>query len=149
MVVIDHDVIRRNYAAFTRHLPKVQAYYAVKANPAPEIVRTLYKAGASFDVASLPEFLLVHENIEHLPGQGAAGLHLGQDHLRQSHQARETLEALDQYKPLLTYDNLDELRKIKRYAPHAGLVLRLRVPNTGSMVELSSKFGCDTGEAVT
>jgi ornithine decarboxylase len=27
-------------------------------------------------------------------------------------------------------------------------VLRLRVPNTGSMVELSSKFGCDTGEAV-
>jgi len=26
--------------------------------------------------------------------------------------------------------------------------LRLRVPNTGSMVELSSKFGCDPGEAV-
>ena len=48
----------------------------------------------------------------------------------------------------MTYDNLDELRKIKRYAPHAGLVLRLRVPNTGSMVELSSKFGCDTSEAV-
>ena len=28
------------------------------------------------------------------------------------------------------------------------MVLRLRVPNTGSMVELSSKFGCDPGEAV-
>jgi len=40
------------------------------------------------------------------------------------------------------------LRKIQRYAPHAGLVLRLRVPNTGSMVELSSKFGCDSGVAV-
>ena len=26
-------------------------------------------------------------------------------------------------------------------------MLRLRVPNTGSMVELSSKFGCDPGEA--
>ena len=38
VVVIDHDVIRRNYAAFRKHLPKVQAYYAVKANPAPEIV---------------------------------------------------------------------------------------------------------------
>ncbi len=48
MVVIDHEVIRRNYANFRRHLPKVQAYYAVKANPAPEIVRTLYKAGAQF-----------------------------------------------------------------------------------------------------
>ena len=54
VVVIDHDVIRRNYATFRKHLPKVQAYYAVKANPAPEIVRTLYKAGASFDVASMP-----------------------------------------------------------------------------------------------
>ena len=40
------------------------------------------------------------------------------------------------------------MRKITAYAPHAGLVLRLRVPNTGSMVELSSKFGCDAGEAV-
>jgi len=48
----------------------------------------------------------------------------------------------------VTYDNLGELKKIKQYAPHAGLVLRLRVPNTGSMVELSSKFGCDPGEAV-
>ena len=54
VVVIDHDVIRNNYASFRKHLPKVQAYYAVKANPAPEIVRTLYQAGASFDVASFP-----------------------------------------------------------------------------------------------
>ena len=38
--------------------------------------------------------------------------------------------------------------KIARHAPHAGLVLRLRVPNTGSMVELSSKFGASPGEAV-
>ena len=66
VVVIDHDEIRRNYASFKRHLPKVQAYYAVKANPAPEIVRTLYRAGASFDVASLPEFMLVYENVRRL-----------------------------------------------------------------------------------
>jgi ornithine decarboxylase len=61
---------------------------------------------------------------------------------------RETLQALDQYKPLVTFDNLTELKKIKAYAPHAGVVVRLRVPNTGSMVELSSKFGCDPAEAV-
>src|SRR2546430_13516094 len=36
--------IRRNYAEFKKHLPKVQAYYAVKANPAPEIIRTLYRS---------------------------------------------------------------------------------------------------------
>jgi len=147
IVVIDHAVIRKNYAAFRRHLPKVQAYYAVKANPAPEIVRTLYKAGASFDVASLPEFLLVHENIKHLPARERQDFIWDKIIYANPIKPRETLEALDEYKPLLTYDNLDELRKIKRWAPHAGLVLRLRVPNTGSMVELSSKFGCETGEA--
>jgi len=148
VVVIDHDVIRRNYAAFRRHLPRVQAYYAVKANPAPEIVRTLYKAGASFDVASMPEFLLVHSNIEHLPATQRQAYIWDKIIYANPIKPKETLEELDQYKPLITYDNSDELRKIKRHAPHAGLVLRLRVPNTGSMVELSSKFGCDSGEAV-
>ena len=148
VVVIDHEVIRQNYAGFCRHLPKVQAYYAVKANPAPEIVRTLYKAGASFDVASLPEFLLVHKNIERLPAKKRQDFIWDKIIYANPIKPKETLKALDQYKPLLTYDNREELQKIKRYAPHAGLVLRLRVPNTGSVVELSSKFGCDTGEAV-
>src|ERR1041385_6924997 len=148
VVIIDHDVIRANYAAFKKHLPRVQGYYAVKANAEPAIVRTLYKAGASFDVASLPEFMLVYDNIKNLPAK------LQQDFIwdkiiyANPTKPKETLQALDQYKPLVTYDNLAELTKIRKYAPHAGLVLRLRVPNTGSMVELSSKFGCDPGEAV-
>ena len=148
LVVIDHDVIRANYAGFRRHLPKVQAYYAVKANPAPEIVRTLYRAGASFDVASFPEFLLVYENIKRLPAKKRQDFIWDKIIYANPIKPRETLEALDEYKPLITYDNLEELRKVRRWAPHAGLVLRLRVPNTGSMVELSSKFGCDTAEAV-
>src|SRR5437899_5693211 len=148
VVLIDHDIIRANYAEFKKHLPKVQAYYAVKANPAPEILRTLYKAGASFDVASLPEFMLVYENIKHLPPKEQQDFIWDKIIYANPTKPRETLEALDRYKPLVTYDNLTELHKIKRFAPHAGVVLRLRVPNTGSMVELSSKFGCDPGEAV-
>ncbi len=148
VVVIDHEVIRRNYAKFKRHLPKVQAYYAVKANPAPEIVRTLYRAGASFDAASLPEFMLVHENIRHLPPGEQQAFIWDKIIFANTTKTKETLQALDRYKPLVTYDNINELRKIRQHAPHAGVVLRLRVPNTGSMVELSSKFGCDPGEAV-
>jgi ornithine decarboxylase len=148
IVVIDHDEIRKNYAGFRRHLPKIQAYYAVKANPAPEIVRTLYRAGASFDVASLPEFMLVYENIGDLPAKERQDFIWDKIVYANPIKPRETLQALDQYRPLVTYDNREELKKIKRYAPNAGLVLRLRVPNTGSMVELSSKFGCDSGEAV-
>ncbi|HPA17863.1 MAG TPA: type III PLP-dependent enzyme [Verrucomicrobiae bacterium] len=148
VVVIDHDIIRRNYAEFRRHLPKVQAYYAVKANPAPEIVRTLYRAGASFDVASLPEFMLVCENIKGLSPKAQQDFIWDKIIYANPTKPKETLDVLDRYRPLVTYDNVNELDKIKRYAPHAGVVLRLRVPNTGSMVELSSKFGCDAGEAV-
>ncbi|HWW00241.1 MAG TPA: type III PLP-dependent enzyme [Candidatus Acidoferrum sp.] len=148
LVVIDHDVIRGNYAAFKKHLPKVQAYFAVKANAEPAIVRTLYGAGASFDVASLPEFMLVYANIKHLPPKEQQDFIWDKIIYANPTKPKETLQALDRYKPLVTYDNLGELQKIQRYAPHAGVVLRLRVPNTGSMVELSSKFGCDPGEAV-
>jgi ornithine decarboxylase len=148
LFVIDHDQLRQNLAEFNRWLPRVQPYFAVKANPNPEIIRTLYLAGASFDVASLPEFKLVHENIKDLPAKERQDFIW--DKIIYSHpiKANETLEALDQYKPLVTYDNYEEIRKVKRYAPHVGMLLRLRVPNTGAMVELSSKFGAEPGEAV-
>jgi ornithine decarboxylase len=148
VVVVDHEVLRRNYAAFKTHLPKVQAYYAVKANPEPAIVRTLYRAGASFDVASLPEFMLVYEYIKQQPPQEQQDFIWDKIIYANPTKPKETLQALDRYKPLVTFDNLNELKKIKQYAPQAGVVLRLRVPNTGSMVELSSKFGCDPGQAV-
>jgi ornithine decarboxylase len=148
LVIVDHEVLRRNYAAFRRHLPQVQVYYAVKANPDPAIIRTFYEAGASFDVASVAEFMLVHELIQDRPAKEQQDFIWDKIIYANPIKPRETLEALNQYKPLVTYDNAAELDKIRRHAPHAGLVLRLRVPNTGSMVELSSKFGCDPGEAV-
>jgi len=148
LVVIDHDLLRRNYASFKKHLPKVQGYYAVKANAEPAIVRTLYKAGASFDVASLPEFMLVYENIKGLPPKEQQDFIWDKIIYANPIKPKETLQALDRYKPLVTYDNFAELKKIRQYAPHAGVVARLRVPNPGSMVELSSKFGCDPGQAV-
>jgi len=148
VVVIDHETIRRNYASFRRHLPRVQAYYAVKANPAPEIVRTLYEAGASFDVASFPEFMLVYRNVKRLPAKARQDFVWDKIVYANPIKPEKTLRALDRYRPLVTYDNRAELAKIRKHAPHAGLALRLRVPNTGSMVELSSKFGCDPGEAV-
>src|ERR1035437_6411243 len=148
VLVINHEIIRRNYAKYKRLLPRVQAYYAVKANPAPEIVRTLYSAGASFDVASLQEFMLVYENIKHLPPKEQQDFIWDKIIFANPTKPKQTLQALDRYKPLVTYDNRNELLKIKQHAPHAGIVIRLRVPNTGSMVELSSKFGCDSGEAV-
>ena len=146
--IIDHEKLRRNYREFKEHLPNVQAYFAVKANSNQDIVRTFYKEGASFDVASLPEFMLVYDNIKHLSDKEQQDFIWDKIIYANTIKAIPTLEKLNQYKPLVTYDNIFELEKIKKHAPNAGLVLRIRVPNTGSMVELSSKFGALPGEAV-
>jgi ornithine decarboxylase len=146
--IIDHDKIRQNYREFKALLPSVQVYYAVKANPDPGIVKTLFDMGCSFDVASMPEFMIVYEKIRDMPDKERQDWIWDKIIYANTIKPVETLEALDRYKPLVTFDNIEELKKIKKYAPHAGLVLRLRVPNTGSMVELSSKFGADPGEAV-
>ncbi len=148
LFIIDHDALRKAYRLFRKHLPRVQVYYAVKANPDPEIVRTLFKEGASFDVASMPEFKIVYQNIRHLPPKQRQDWIWDKIIYANPTKPVETLEELNRYKPLVTFDNHEEIHKIKRHAPNAGLVLRLKVPNTGAMVELSSKFGALPGEAV-
>jgi ornithine decarboxylase len=148
LFVVDHAVLRRNYQQFRKYLPRVQAYYAVKANADPAIVKTFYEAGASFDVASWPEFRLVYQHVKHLPAKEKQ--HFIWDKIIYANPIKDsdTLLKLDRYKPLVTYDNFEEVKKVKKYAPHAGLVLRVKVPNTGAVVELSSKFGAGSGEAV-
>jgi ornithine decarboxylase len=148
LFVIDHDEIRKCYRTFLKNLPRVQPYFAVKANPDPAIVRTLFKEGGSFDVASLPEFMIVHENIRGMPAKERQDWIWDKIIYANPTKTPATLKKLDRYKPLVTFDNKDEILKIKEFAPHAGLALRLRVPNTGAMVELSSKFGASPGEAV-
>src|SRR5207237_10697697 len=61
-LVVDLDVIAAAYQALRRYLPLAQIYYAVKANPAAEIVAMLNRKGASFDVASRGEIGLCMAN---------------------------------------------------------------------------------------
>jgi len=146
--IIDHQKIRENYEEFKANFPKIQVYFAVKANSNPDIVKTLIDMGASFDVASMPEFMIVYNYIKDLPEKERQDWIWDRIIYANTIKPIETLEELNKYKPLVTFDNFEEIKKIKEHAPQAGLVLRLRVPNTGSMVELSSKFGADPGEAV-
>lgn len=147
VLIIDHDELRRNFRTFRRHLPRVQPYFAVKAGADPAVVRTLFEEGSSFDVASMPEFDLVHENIKKLPARERQQWIWDKIIYANPIKPVETLKELDQYKPLVTFDNYDEIEKIREHAPRAGLVLRLKVSNTGAMVELSSKFGAPPSEA--
>ena len=54
-LVLDLDVVRENYQNFAKALPDTKVFYAVKANPAPEILKLLAGLGCCFDVASVNE----------------------------------------------------------------------------------------------
>lgn len=148
LLVLDHNRIRENCVIFREHFPKVQAYYAVKANPNHEIVKTLFDEGMSFDVASFNEFMQVYGYIKHM-AEKEKDLFIW-DKIIFSNTVKdcETLKKINRYKPLVTYDNLCEIEKISEYCNSAGLILRLKVPDSGSQVEMSSKFGAEPSEAI-
>ena len=58
-LVVDLDVVRENYLAFAKALPDTKVFYAVKANPAPEVLALLAGLGSSFDTASVAEIEMV------------------------------------------------------------------------------------------
>ena len=147
LVILDHDIIRQNYRTFKNHLPRVQCYYAVKANSTQQIVETLFREGSSFDVASYNEFMQVYQYIRHFEVKEKKFFVWDKIIFSNTIKDRTTLQKIKQYKPLVTYDNAAEVKKLKEYCDTAGLVLRLKVPDTGSQVEMSSKFGTDPGDA--
>src|ERR1700740_844836 len=59
VLVVDLDVIRTNYQNFAKALPDSRVFYAVKANPAPEVLSLLVTLGSCFDTASVPEIEMV------------------------------------------------------------------------------------------
>ncbi len=147
LFIIDHAKLRENYRTFKKLLPRVQTYYAVKANSNQEIIKTLFNEGASFDVASYNEFMQVYEYIHSFDEKDKDFYVWDKIIFSNTIKDNDTLKKIKRYKPLMTYDNRDELTKIREYCNTAGLVLRLRVPDTGSQVEMSSKFGAEPSDA--
>jgi ornithine decarboxylase len=147
LFILDHKKLRRNYRTFKKNLSRVQCYYAVKANTHPEIIKTLFLEGSSFDVASYNEFMQVYEYIKHFEEKDQESFIWDKIIFSNTIKDRETLSKIKKYRPLVTFDNSDELKKIKACCNTAGLILRLKVPDTGSQVEMSSKFGAEPGDA--
>src|SRR5215470_4266754 len=58
-LVVDLEVVRDNYLTFAKTLPDTRVFYAVKANPAPEVLVLLAQLGSCFDTASIPEIEMV------------------------------------------------------------------------------------------
>src|SRR3569833_1745290 len=53
--VVDLDVVRDNYQTFAMVMPDSRVFYAVKANPGPEVLSLLASLGSCFDTATVAE----------------------------------------------------------------------------------------------
>ncbi|MBI5700772.1 type III PLP-dependent enzyme [Candidatus Saganbacteria bacterium] len=148
LLIIDHNIIRRQYKALRKHLPRIGLYYAIKANPEVEIIQTLAPMNSGYDVASYNEFLQVIDNVPDEEKKDYKNFIYDKIILANTIKPIDTLKKLANQQTLMTFDNPEELRKIKKYCPDAGLICRIKVANVGSVVELSSKFGVEPGNAV-
>jgi len=126
---------------FTQKFPG-RSLYAVKANPSPELLKTLWSAGIThYDVASIGEVRLVAKT---LPRAKLCFMH--------PVKAEEAIrEAYFQHGvKTFSLDSLEELEKVVRATKGADdleLCVRLRVSSEHSKLSLASKFGCDLADA--
>eukprot|EP01124_Arcella_intermedia_P017880 TRINITY_DN24859_c0_g1_i1.p1 TRINITY_DN24859_c0_g1~~TRINITY_DN24859_c0_g1_i1.p1 ORF type:complete len:504 (+),score=80.50 TRINITY_DN24859_c0_g1_i1:91-1602(+) len=121
-----------------KYLPRIQPFYAVKANPDLNILRTLFLLGVNFDCASKGEIEMVL-NLGAEPNQIIfANPAKGFDHIQYS-KAKDVR--------LMTFDNMAELKKILNMFPEAELVLRISSNDTMSLLPFGFKFGARREDA--
>jgi ornithine decarboxylase len=139
-LVIDTEVVARQFVALAQGLGKARIHYAVKANPAPEILTALVGLGSRFDAASRAE-------IEMCLSAGAhpSDICFGNTIKR----AADIAWAYAIGVRLFAVDAEEELAKIAANAPSAQVYIRLLVQSTEADWPLSRKFGCTPEMALT
>jgi ornithine decarboxylase len=133
-LVVDLDVVRDNYAAFAKALPDTRVFYAVKANPAPEVLALLASLGSCFDTASVAE-------IEMVLAAGATPDRISYGNTIKKE--RDIARAFALGVRLFAVDCKAEVEKIARAAPGARVFCRFLFDCAGAEWPLSRKFGCD------
>lgn len=133
-LIVDVELVEHNYLDLIRALPEASVYYAVKANPAGEIIARLAKLGSNFDTASMGEIdLCLAHGIE--PDR----LSFGNTIKKQ----RDIAEAFERGVRLFAFDSEAELHKLAESAPGAKVFCRILVDCEGAEWPLSRKFGCE------
>src|SRR5919107_4073579 len=137
-VVVDLDIVRDNYSKFARALPDTRVFYAVKANPAPEVLKVLADLGSCFDTASVVE-------IELALAAGATPDRISFGNTIKKE--RDIARALELGVRLFAVDCEAEVEKIVRAAAQAGVpacdvkvFCRILCDGAGAEWPLSRKF---------
>jgi len=138
-LIVDLDIVRENYRAFAKALPDSRIFYAVKANPAPELLASLVSLGSCFDTASVAE-------IEMVLAAGATPERISFGNTIKKERDIARAHALGVR--LFAVDCNAEVEKIARAAPGAKVFCRFLFGCAGAEWPLSRKFGCDPEMAV-
>ncbi len=139
-VVIDTSIVDKHYEELSSNFPTAKIYYAVKANPAPEILTLLKNKGSNFDIASRYELDMVL-NI----GVSADRVSFGNT-IKKSKDIRYFYEKGVR---MFATDSEADLRNIAQAAP--GSRVYVRVLTEGTLTAdwpLSRKFGCQADMAM-
>ena len=132
-LVVDLDTVRRRYQALRALLPAARIYYAVKANPAREVIAALRDIDIGFDLASPGEMnRCLTEQI------APARFCYGNTIKRESDIAAAHAAGVGMF----AFDSAAELRKLARAAPGARVFCRIAVPGRHAEWPLTRKFGC-------
>jgi ornithine decarboxylase len=139
-LVLDVDRVEANFRAIRDALPLAQIFYAMKANPAPQILERLVSLGSSFDAAGI-------EEVEACLAAGAApaSISFGNTIKKSSAIARAYQAGID----IFAFDSGEELDKLARHAPGSRVYCRILVENEGADWPLSRKFGTTIAHART
>jgi ornithine decarboxylase len=131
-LVLDVDRVEANFRAVKEALPLARIYYAVKANPARQVLERLVRLSSHFDAASIEEVTACID-----AGARPEAVSFGNtikkvSAIRLAHQAGVTMFA---------FDSREELQKLAAHAPGARVYCRILVENEGADWPLSRKFG--------
>ena len=130
----DLGLLADRFEGFTTAMPRVQPFYAVKCNSAPEVLRTAAGTGASFEIASLGELRMLQAI-----GVDPSGVLYSNTVKPAAHVAGAAEAGVWRF----AVDSEGELEKIARNAPGSAVYVRVRVDDSGSVFPLSRKFGAE------
>jgi ornithine decarboxylase len=138
-LVVDLEVVKDNYNNFAKALPDTRVFYAVKANPAPEVLTLLAKLGSCFDTASVAE-----TEMALAAGATPDRISFGNTIKKE----RDIARAFALGVRLYAVDCKAEVEKVARAAPGSKVFCRILSDCAGAEWPLSRKFGCEPGMAV-
>ncbi|MEE8576641.1 MAG: type III PLP-dependent enzyme [candidate division Zixibacteria bacterium] len=140
VLLLSRGEIGRNYDALSKALPRVRIHYAVKPNNHEAVITEVFNRGGNFDVCSAGEIDMVMKT-----GIDPATL-------VHSHPIKSLPEfdyAVGKELEMFVVDNIEEIRKLKRYKRKLKILIRYRInTNTNAVVNLQYKFGCQADDVI-